>query len=127
MTLLKSEEEGYRYWGVIGCIQLGDQAATPEVLGLMDEMIRSDLGNVKTLDLRATAAFYLHQIGHERERAVSSLKEVAGLPKSKYPASGRAIANLKLLGLDWKSGIPTKICSTELIVCPPPTRGHRLR
>ena len=43
VELLRSSDEGYRYWGVIGCIQLGKHAATPEVLTIMEQLIKTDV------------------------------------------------------------------------------------
>jgi len=40
---LGSGDEGYRYWGVIGCLQLGKQAATPELLSIMEKLIKTDV------------------------------------------------------------------------------------
>lgn len=96
VELLKSKDEGYRYWGVLGCIQLGKQAASPEVLNIMESLINSDLNDEKSLDVRATSAFYLCQIGHETDAALRSLAEVISAP-GKSMAKGRAWANLFIL------------------------------
>ena len=96
IQLLRSDDEGYRYWGVIGCIGLGQQAATAEVLELVNALMQTDLADVKTLDVRTMAAFYLAQIDHNKAQAVKSLKEVTKAP-SKLIVTRRAVANLKLL------------------------------
>jgi hypothetical protein len=97
VELLNSPDEGYRYWGVIGCIQLGKQAASPEVLKIIETLIQSDLNDEKSLDVRVTSAFYLCQIGHERDAALRSLADVISAP-GKSMAKGRAWANLFILG-----------------------------
>jgi N-sulfoglucosamine sulfohydrolase len=97
VELLNSPDEGYRYWGVIGCIQLGKQAASPEVLKIIETLIQSDLNDEKSLDVRVTSAFYLCQIGHETDAALRSLADVISAP-GKSMAKGRAWANLFILG-----------------------------
>ena len=97
LELLKSTDEGYRYWGVLGCIQLGKSAATPDVLKLMENLIQSDLKDERSLDVRVTAALYMCGIGHEKEMALHSLSEVITAP-GKSMAKGRAWANVFLLG-----------------------------
>lgn len=99
IELLKSSDEGYRYWGVLGCIQLGKDAVTPEVLELMIGLTQSDLKDEGALDVRVTAALYLARIGHEKEAALRSLVEVITAP-GRSMAKGRAWANLFLLGAE---------------------------
>ena len=99
IELLESSDEGYRYWGVIGCIQLGDEAATPEVLKVLKGLIQSDLNDEGSLDVRVTAALCLARIGHEKDVALRSLVEVIAAP-GKSMAKGRAWANLFLLGAE---------------------------
>ena len=94
--LLKSSDEGHRYWGVIGCIQLGKQAATPDILKIMENLIRSELKDERSLDVRVTAALYLCRIGQAKDAALRSLAEVIAAP-GKSMAKGRAWANLFLL------------------------------
>lgn len=97
IQLLRSDDEAYRYWGVIGCIGLGKQAATPEVLDLMNGLMQTDLSEVKTLDVRTMAAFYCAQIDKNKAQALRSLKEVENDVPSKLIVTRRAAANLKLL------------------------------
>lgn len=101
VEMLKSTDEGYRYWGVIGCIQLGKQAATPEVLKLMENLIQSGLKDERLLDVRVTAALYLCRIGHAKDAALRSLAEVITAP-GKSMAKSRAWANVFLLGAQAK-------------------------
>jgi N-sulfoglucosamine sulfohydrolase len=101
--LLKSNDGGYRYWGVLGCIQLGKQAATPEVLKLMNDLIRTDITDERSLDVRVTAALYLCRTGHDKDAALRSLAEVINAP-GRSMAKGRAWANVFLLGTE-ASGI----------------------
>jgi hypothetical protein len=96
--MLGSSDEGMRYWGVIGCIQLGQPAATPEVLSLMEHLLQTDVKDERTLDVRVTAALYLCQVEHEKDKALRSMAEVIGTAPDKSPAKGRAWANLLLLG-----------------------------
>lgn len=98
VELLKSADAGYRYWGVIGCIQLGRPAATPEVLGLMNQLIDSDVKDEETLDVRATAALFLSLLNLEKAAALESLAEVIAEAPANAPARGRAWANAFLLG-----------------------------
>ena len=102
VELLKSSDEGYRYWGVVGCIQLGEQAATPEILKEMENLIKTDAKDERTLDVRATAAFYLCRTGHEKDAALRSLAEIIAAP-GKPAAKGRAWANVFLLGPEARS------------------------
>lgn len=97
VKLLKSSDEGHRYWGVVGCIQLGSQAASPEVLELMSNLIKSDIKNERTQEVRVTAAFYLCQNGYQEDAALRSIAEVIVAP-GKSMGQGRAWANLFLLG-----------------------------
>ena len=100
VELLESSDEGYRYWGVIGCIQLGKQAATPEVLAIMEKLIQTDVKNERTLDVRVTAAFYLCHVGQKKNEALRSLAGVISSAEGKSAAKGRAWANVFLLGSD---------------------------
>jgi len=100
--LLNSNDEGYRYWGVIGCIQLGKQAATPEVLKLMENLIKTDVQDERTLDVRVTAGLYLCQIDHRKDEALRSLAEVITTAEGKSAGKGRAWANVFLLGSEAK-------------------------
>jgi arylsulfatase A-like enzyme len=102
VELLSSSDEGYRYWGVIGCIQLGKPAATPEVLKIMEKLIQTDVKDEQTLDVRVTAAIYLCQIGHQKDDALRSLAEVITTADGKSPGKGRAWANVFLLGSNAK-------------------------
>ena len=102
VELLGSSDEGYRYWGVIGCIQLGKPAATPEVLKIMEKLIQTDVKDEQTLDVRVTAAFYLCQIGHQKDDALRSLAEAITTADGKSPGKGRAWANVFLLGSEAK-------------------------
>jgi hypothetical protein len=113
VELLTSSDEGYRYWGVIGCIRLGKQAATPEVLKIMERLIKTDVKDEQTLDVRVTAAFYLCQIGQQKDEALRSLAEVITGAEGKLPAKGRAWANVFLLGSDAK-GIADLLKSAKL-------------
>jgi N-sulfoglucosamine sulfohydrolase len=97
IEFLKSDDEGYRYWGVNGCIQLGASAATPETLAILKNLSQSPLNDEASLDTRATAAFYLCQIGQESEAALLSLAEIITAP-GKSMAKGRAWAAVLLLG-----------------------------
>ncbi|MGL4400133.1 MAG: sulfatase-like hydrolase/transferase [Luteolibacter sp.] len=94
---LKSDDEGDRFWGVTGCIQMGKPAATPEILALIEDLSKSDLDDEATLDIRASAAFYLCQVGHQPDTALHSLAEVITAP-GKSVAKGRAWAAVFLLG-----------------------------
>jgi N-sulfoglucosamine sulfohydrolase len=102
VELLESSDEGYRYWGVMGCIQLGRQAATSEVLSLMEKLIQTDVKDERTLDVRVTAAHYLCQINQRKDVALRSLAEVITSAEGKSAAKGRAWANVFLLGSDAK-------------------------
>ena len=97
VKLLNSGDEGYRYWGEIGCIQLGKRAATPEVLEIMGKLIRTDVKDEQTLDVRVTAALYLCRFDHEKDAALRSLAEVIAAPH-RPKAEDRAWANVFLLG-----------------------------
>jgi len=97
VKLLNSSDEGYRYWGVIGCIQLDRHAATPEVLKIMENLIKTDVKDEQTLDVRVTAALYLCMIEHQKQEVLRSLAEVIAVPQ-KSQAKGRAWANVYLLG-----------------------------
>lgn len=112
IELLKSTDEGCRYWGVVGCSQLGRQAATSEVLNLMETLISTDVKDEQSLDVRTTAAFYLCQIGHEKNAALHSLAEVIADP-GKSMAKGRAWANVFLLGSE-AAGIEGVLRSMKL-------------
>jgi arylsulfatase A-like enzyme len=94
---LNSDDEGHRYWGVLGCIQMGAAAATPEVLGILEALIKSDLDVEASLDIRASAAFYLCQTDHKRDAALRSLAEIIARPGNST-AKGRAWAGVFLLG-----------------------------
>ncbi len=98
LALLGSSDEGYRYWGVIGCIQLDRQAATPEVLSIMETLIRSDVRDERTLDVRVTAALYLCRIEHRKDEALRSIAETIAATSESSAAKGRAWANVLLLG-----------------------------
>lgn len=98
VKLLKSGDAGHRYWGVIGCIQLGRSSSTPEVLGLMGPLINSDVKDEGTLDVRVTAALFLCLINREKAAALRSLAEVIADAPGKAAARGRAWANVFLLG-----------------------------
>jgi N-sulfoglucosamine sulfohydrolase len=95
--LLKSSDEGYRYWGVVGCTQLGEQAATPEVLEIMKSLMKSDLKDESTLDVRVSAALFCCQTKREKDAALQSFAEVIA-SSGKSMAKGRAWANIFLLG-----------------------------
>lgn len=97
IKLLNSIDEGYRYWGVIGCIQLDRHAATPEVLKIMGDLLKTDAMDEQTLDVRVTAALYLCNIEHEKQEALRSMADVIAVPHNSQ-AKGRAWANVYLLG-----------------------------
>ena len=97
---LESSDEGYVYWGVIGCIQLGQRAATSEVLSIMDQLIATNVKDDRTLDVRVTAAFYLCQIEHKKDEGLQSLADVISTASKASAAKGRAWANVFLLGTD---------------------------
>jgi N-sulfoglucosamine sulfohydrolase len=113
VEMLRSRDEGYRYWGVIGCIQLGKRAASPEVLQLMEQLIRTDPKDARTLDVRVTAALYLCQIEHQKDAALRSFAEVITTASDKSPAKGRAWANVLLLGAQAK-GIEALLKTAKL-------------
>jgi len=100
--LLGSSDEGERYWGVIGCIQLGKQAAIPEVLSIMRKLIQTDPKDERTLEVRVTAALYLCRIEHRKEEALRSFAEVIASAPQGSPAKRRAWANLFLLNSEAK-------------------------
>ena len=102
VEMLKSSEEGYRYWGVMGCIQLGKQGATSEVLSIMDKLIKTDVKDERTLDVRVTAALYLCQIEHHKDEALRSFTEVIATASQQSAGKGRAWANVFLLGAEAK-------------------------
>jgi hypothetical protein len=102
VELLGSSDAGYRYWGVIGCIQLGKQAATPEVLSIMTKLIQTEVKDERTLDVRVTAALYLCQIGHQKDDALRSFAEVITTADGGSPGKGRPWANVFLLGSEAK-------------------------
>ena len=102
VEMLGSSDEGYRYWGVIGCIKLGKEAATPEVFKIMEKLIKTDVKDERTLDVRVTAALYLCQIEHKKDEALRSLAEVITTASDSSAAKGRAWANVFLLGSDAK-------------------------
>ena len=99
---LGSSDEGFAYWGVIGCIQMGKQAATPEVLSIMEKLIRTDVTDERTLDVRVTAAFYLCKIEHQKDEALQSLADIINTAPQGTAAKGRAWANVFLLGPEAK-------------------------
>ncbi len=103
VEMLKSSDEGYAYWGVIGCLRLGKQAATPEVLAIMAKLIGTDVNDERTLDVRVTAALYLCRIEHQKDTALRSLAEVIASAPNASAAKGRAWANLFLLGSEAKA------------------------
>lgn len=113
MEWLGSSDEGYAYWSVIGCIQLGRQAATPEVLSSMEKLIQTDVKDGRMLDVRVTAALYLCQIEHQKDNALRSLAEVITAAPKESAAKGRAWANVFLLGSEAKS-IVAMLTSTKL-------------
>ena len=102
VELLNSSDEGYRYWGVNGCIQLGKQAATPEVLSIMNKLIKTDVKDERTLDVRVTAALFLCQVNQTKDEALRSLAEVITSADGKAAGKGRAWANVFLLGSEAK-------------------------
>jgi N-sulfoglucosamine sulfohydrolase len=102
IELLESKDEGRRFWGVNGCITLGKQAATPEVLAIMEKLIMTDTSDEQTLDVRVTAALYLCQINRKKDEALCSLAEVITEVKGNSPGKGRAWANIFLLGSEAK-------------------------
>jgi hypothetical protein len=113
VELLNSSDAGYRYWGVNGCIQLGNRAATPEVLAIMTKLIQTDVKDEQALDVRVTAALYLWQIGQQKDEALRSLAEVIAGADGKAAGKGRAWANVLLLGSDAK-GIADLLKSAKL-------------
>jgi hypothetical protein len=113
IELLGSSDEGHRYWGVMGCIQLGKPAATPEVLKIMEKLIQTHVQDEQTLDVRVTAAFFLCQISQKKDEALRSLAEVIATADGKAPGKGRAWANIYLLGTEAK-GIVDLLKSAKL-------------
>jgi arylsulfatase A-like enzyme len=113
VQLLDSGDAGYRYWGVNGCIQLGKPAATPEVLKRMEQLIKSDVKDAQSLDVRVTAALFLCQVGQKKVEALQSLAEVIISAEGRSTAKGRAWANVLLLGPDAK-GIVNLLKSANL-------------
>jgi arylsulfatase A-like enzyme len=97
IELLKSDDAGRRYWGVNGCIRLGNEAATPEILTIMKELIASNLADEESLDVRASAAYFLCKTGHHSEDALLSLAQIISAPGNSM-AKCRAWANVFLLG-----------------------------
>jgi N-sulfoglucosamine sulfohydrolase len=102
VELLQSKDEGYRFWGVNGCIQLGRQAATPEVVSIMEKLLKTDVKDEQTLDVRVTAALYLCQNDQKKVEALRSLAEVIVTADNKSAGKGRAWANVFVLGSDAK-------------------------
>jgi len=113
VELLGSSDEGYAYWGVVGCIQLGKQVATSEVLAIMEKLIKTDVKDERTLDVRVTAALYLCQIEHQKDEALRSFAEVITTASQGSAAKGRAWANLFLLGSEAR-GIAGMLKSVQL-------------
>ncbi len=111
--LLNSSDEGDRFWGVNGCITLGTRAATPEVLAIMEKLIKTGASDEQTLDVRVTAALYLCQIEQKKDEALRSLAEVITTAKDQSPGKGRAWANVFLLGSEAKD-IEQILQSTKL-------------
>jgi hypothetical protein len=98
---------------VIGCIQLGRQAAAPDVLKIMEDLIKTDAKDERTLDVRVTAALYLCRIDHNKDEALQSLAEVITTAKGKSGAKGCAWANVFMLGSEAK-GIENMLKATKL-------------
>lgn len=106
-------KERFLYWGVIGCIQLGKQAATPEVLKIREKFIKTDVKDERTLDVRVTPALYLCQTEHQKDEALRSFAEGITTASQGSAAKGRAWANVFLLGSDAK-GIAGMLKSVKL-------------
>jgi hypothetical protein len=66
----------------------------------MEELIKTDVKDERTLDVRVTAALYLCQIGHQKAASLRSFAEVIASAEGRSAAKGRAWANLLLLGAD---------------------------
>ncbi len=113
VELLESSDEGYRYWGVMGCLQLGKQAATPKVLKIMENLINTAVTDERTLDVRVTAALYLCQIEHHKDKALRSFAEIITTAEGKAAGKGRVWANVFLLGSDAK-GIAGMLANMKL-------------
>jgi hypothetical protein len=64
----------------------------------MEKLIKTDMNDERTLDVRVTAALYLCQIEHKKDEALRSFAEVITSASQVSPAKGRAWANLFLLG-----------------------------
>mgnify|MGYP001997791640 CR=1 FL=1 len=101
MELLQSKDEVFRYWGVLGCIQLDQKANTPEIVESMKGLIKSDIEDKASHDARAMAAFFLYRINVDKEAAFQSMAEVLNA-KGKPITSLRVWANLRMIG---KEGI----------------------
>jgi hypothetical protein len=98
LELLRSSDAGFRFWGVVGCIQLGERAATPEVRQYLEALLGTDVKDDATLEVRVTAALYLCQAGHLPDVALRSLAEVIAQASDRSPGKGRAWADVMLLG-----------------------------
>ena len=113
IEMLGSSDEGYRYWGVIGCIQLGRQDATSESLAIMEKLIRTDVKDERTLDVRVTAALYLCRIDHKKDEALRSFAEVITAAPNGSAAKDRAWANVFLPGSE-AQGVEGMLTSMKL-------------
>ena len=91
--LLESEDEALRYWGTVGFLHLGKEAATPAVLAKMTGFLKTEVENFSTLDIRVTAALYLGLLGKEKNEVIHCLAESIVVAESL-----RAWGNVFLLG-----------------------------
>lgn len=109
VALLDSNDEGCIYWGVIGCLRLGKESATSDVLRRMEDLSNTDVKDKRMLDVRSMAALYLFRVDHKKDEALLSLAEVIATP-GRSMAKGRAWSNVFLLGSEAK-GIVGKLQS----------------
>jgi len=68
----------------------------------MENLIKTDVQDEQTLDVRVTAAHYLCQIEHKKDEALRSFAEVITTASQGSAAKGRAWANVFLLGSEAK-------------------------
>lgn len=79
----------------------------------MEKLIKTDVKDERTLDVRVTAALYLCQIDQKKAEALRSLAEVIAAAEGRAPGKGRAWANIYLLGAEAK-GIEGTLKSAKL-------------
>jgi hypothetical protein len=79
----------------------------------MEKLIKTDVKDERTLDVRVTAALYLCQIEQQKDEALRSFAEVITTADGKSAGKGRAWANLFLLGSEAK-GIEGMLTGVKL-------------